>query len=106
MKPINYNREDIIRRTSDKLNLSHDEMKIILDTTLDSIVEILTEKKSRIRIELRNFGIFEVKPTLAKPRARNPKTNEEIFVPPRRKINFKPGKIIRQELQQEWNEDS
>ena len=102
MKPKNYTREDIIRRTSDKLNLTHDEMKIILDTTLDTMVDILIENRSRIRIELRNFGIFEVKPTRAKPKARNPKTNEEVYVPPRRKIQFKPGKIIRQELQQEW----
>ena len=104
MKSINYTREDIIRRASDKLNLTHDEMKIILDTTLDTMAEMLTEEKSRIRIELRNFGIFEVKPTRAKPRARNPRTNEEIYVPPRRKIHFRPGKIIRQELQQEWVE--
>ena len=103
MRAINYAREDIIRRAGDKLNLTHDEMKLILDTTLDVIVEMLTEDRSRMRIELRNFGIFEVKPTKAKPRARNPRTNEEVHVPPRRKIHFKPGKIIRQELQQEWN---
>ena len=102
MKPINYTREDIIRRTGDKLNLTHDEMKLILDTILDTVAEMLTEKKSRIRRELRNFGVFEVKPTKAKPRARNPRTNEEVYVPPRRKIHFKPGKIIRQELQKEW----
>ena len=102
MKPINYTRDDIIRRAGDKLNLTHNEMKIILDTTLDTMTDMLTEEKSCIRIELRNFGIFEVKPTRAKPRARNPRTNEEVYVPPRRKIHFKPGKIIRQELQQEW----
>ena len=102
MKVINFTREDIIQRASDKLNLTHDEMKIILDTTLDTMAELLTEERSRIRIELRNFGIFEVKPTRAKPRARNPRTNEEVYVPPRRKIHFKPGKIIRQELQREW----
>ena len=102
MKPINYTREDIIRRAGDKLNLTHDEMKIILDTTLDTMAEMLTEDYSCIRIELRNFGIFNVKPTRAKPRARNPRTNEEVYVPPRRKIHFKPGKLIRQELQQEW----
>ena len=102
MKPINYTREDIIRRAGDKLNLTHDEMKLILDTTLDTMAGMLTEDYSRIRIELRNFGVFEIKPTRAKPRARNPRTNEEVYVPPRRKIHFKPGKIIRQELQQEW----
>ena len=105
MKSLNYTREDIIRKTSDKLNITHDEMKIILDTTLDTMADMLTENRSRIRIELRNFGIFEVKPARAKPKARNPKTNEEVYVPPRRKIHFKPGKIIRQELQQEWVEN-
>ena len=104
MKVINYTREDIIRRTGDKLNLTHDEMKLILDTTLDTVAEMLTEDKSRIRIELRKFGIFEVKPTKAKPRARNPRTNEEVFVPARRKIHFKPGKNIKEELQQEWHQ--
>ena len=102
MKAINYTREDIIRRTGDKLNLTHDEMKLILYTTLDVMTEMLIEERSRIRIELRNFGIFEVKPAKAKPRARNPRTNEEVYVPPRRKIHFKPGKIIRNALQQEW----
>ena len=80
MKSINFKREDIIFKASDKLNLTHDEMKIILDTILDTIVEILTQDQDRIRIELRNFGVFEVKPTRAKPRARNPKTNEKIYV--------------------------
>ena len=63
MKVINYVREDIIHRVGNKLNLTHDEMKLILDTTLDTMVEMLTEERSRIRIELRNFGVFEVKPT-------------------------------------------
>ena len=96
MKSINYKREDIIRKVGDKLNLTNDEMKLILETTLDTMAEILTGNHSRIRLELRNFGIFEVKPTKAKPKARNPKTNEIVFVPARRKIHFKPGKIIRQ----------
>ena len=104
MKTISYAREDIIRRASHKLNLTHYEMKLILDTTLDTMAELLTENQSRIRIELRNFGVFEVKPTRAKPRARNPMTNEEVYVPPRRKIHFKPGKVIRQALQQEWTQ--
>ena len=98
MKAINYTREDIIRRAGDKLNLTHDEMKLILDTTLDTVAEMLTEDKSRIRIELRKFGIFEVKPTKAKPKARNPRTNEEIYVPPRKKVHYKPGKSIKKIL--------
>jgi len=102
MNTLTYTREDIIRRTAEKLNLSHDDMKLAVDSILDTMSGMLTEELSNIRIELRNFGVFEVKPTKAKPRARNPRTNEEVFVPPRRKVHFKPGKIIKNVLQKEW----
>ena len=102
MDMLTFTREDIIRRTSEKLDLSHNDMKLVVDSILETISGMLIEKKSNIRIELRNFGVFEVKPTKAKPRARNPRTNEEVYVPPRRKIHFKAGKIIREVLQQEW----
>ena len=44
------------------------------------------------------FGVLESKPTKAKPRARNPITNEEIYVPAHKKTRFKPGKIIKNHL--------
>ena len=50
------------------------------------------------RIEIRNFGVFESKPTKAKPRARNPVTNEEIYVPAHKKTHFKPGRLIKEYL--------
>ena len=50
------------------------------------------------QIEVRNFGVLESKPTKAKPKARNPKTNEEIFVPAHKKTHFKPGKILKNYL--------
>ena len=51
-----------------------------------------------VRIEIRNFGVFEVKPTKAKPKARNPRTNEVVYVPPRKKTHFKPGKMLKDYL--------
>ena len=51
-----------------------------------------------------NFGVFEIKKTKPKPKARNPKTNEIIYVPSRRKISFKPGKELSLKLKKEWNE--
>ena len=47
---------------------------------------------------MRDFGIFEVKTTKAKPKARNPKTSETVYVPPRRKTHFKPGKLLKKAL--------
>ena len=51
-----------------------------------------------IRIEIRGFGAFGVKRAKAKPGARNPRTNELIYVPPYRKVFFRPGKLLRQEI--------
>ena len=50
------------------------------------------------RIEIRGFGVFQVKETKPKPAARNPRTGEIIFVPARKKTHFKPGKLLREEL--------
>ena len=50
------------------------------------------------RIEIRGFGVFEVKNVKAKPSARNPKTGEKIYVPAHRKIHFKPGLLLKKEL--------
>ncbi|MBC8214561.1 MAG: integration host factor subunit beta [Candidatus Marinimicrobia bacterium] len=104
MKPITYTKRDIIVRTSSKLGIPEKNMKDIVESVIETMTDMLTQPKSRLRIELRNFGVFEIKPTKAKPRARNPQTNEEVYVPPRRKVMFKPGKIIRDKIHQEWNE--
>ncbi len=62
-------------------------VKEIVQRTFDSILEVLKEGK---RIELRNFGVFQVK--RRKPRiGRNPKTGEAVSVPERRVVTFKPG---------------
>ncbi len=102
MKKITYNKDDIVKKLSRKLLFSHEDMKFMVDNFLDTILEILKQPKDNIRIEIRNFGIFEVKPTKAKPKARNPRTNEEIYVPAHRKISFKPGKNLKDELKKEW----
>ena len=52
------------------------------------------------RIEIRGFGVLNVKDTKAKPAARNPRTGELVFVPARRKVLFKPGKQLKEALTQ------
>ncbi len=46
------------------------------------------------RIELRGFGIFQVKPR-KKGVGRNPRTGQEVRIPPGKTIRFKPGKNLR-----------
>ena len=102
MEKLTYNKDDLVKKLSQKLLFSNEDMKFMIDNFLETILEILKQPKDIIRIELRNFGIFEVKPTKAKPKARNPRTNQEIFVPARRKISFKAGKDLKNELRKEW----
>ena len=98
MDKITYTKKDIIRKVSNDLNIPKDEIKIILESILDTMSDIIREEEYLSRIEIRNFGVFDVKPTKAKPKARNPRTNEEIYVPPRKKVHYKPGKSIKKIL--------
>ena len=50
------------------------------------------------RIEVRGFGVLGVKDTKAKPAARNPRTGEIVYVPPRRKAYFKAGALVKKAL--------
>ena len=78
--------------------MSLKDSKENVDEIFKIIRDILIEDSPYTRIEIRNFGVFESKPTKAKPRARNPRTNEEIYVPAHKKTRFKPGKILKEHL--------
>ncbi len=70
-----------------------------VQATIEALRDLMLSADPEVRIELRDFGVFEVKKTKAKPKARNPKTNETVFIPSRRKTHFKPGKKLREHLQ-------
>jgi integration host factor subunit beta len=75
-----------------------------VQATIDALRDLMAGADPEVRIELRDFGVFEVKKTKAKPKARNPKTNETVFIPARRKTHFKPGKKLRETLQEPLQE--
>lgn len=62
-------------------------VKQIVHRVFDTILEALKDGK---RIELRNFGVFEVKRRRRRI-GRNPKTGEVVPVPERKVVTFKPG---------------
>jgi len=90
-----YTKKDLIVRFSEKMGFSKKTSKLLVENFLNTFMEILTEKKPRVSLELRNFGIFDVKETKPKPKARNPRTNELIYVGKRRKISFRSSKRIK-----------
>lgn len=71
-----------------------------VDEVINSLRDTMMEADPTCRIEIRDFGVFEVKVTKAKPKARNPKTNEVIYVPEHRKTHFKPSKKLKEFLRQ------
>lgn len=98
MKIKTYTKKDLSLFLSKKKGMSLKDSKENVDEIFKIIRDILIEDSPYTRIEIRNFGVFESKPTKAKPRARNPRTNEEIYVPAHKKTRFKPGKILKEHL--------
>lgn len=73
--------------------------KSLASKMVDSIFNAMRESLiNGDRIEIRGFGVFQVKGTKPKPAARNPRTGEIIYVPARRKTHFKPGKLLKEAL--------
>ncbi len=93
-----YTKKDIVRKVARNINASYEQTAPFVDQIFTTMREMMSTDYDNIRIEVRNFGVFEVKPTKAKPRARNPRTNEEVYVPAHKKSHFKPGKILKQQL--------
>jgi nucleoid DNA-binding protein len=83
-------KKEIVKAISQDVGLSKSKTREIVQKTFDSIIDALVTEG---RIELRNFGIFEVKKRAARA-GRNPRTGDDIMVPERYVVNFKPGKIM------------
>jgi len=98
MKIKTYTKKDIANEFSRRQNQSVRKSIKATDTFFNILRDILIEDNPYTRVEIRNFGVLESKPTKAKPRARNPVTNEEIYVPAHKKTRFKPGKLIKKYL--------
>ncbi len=93
-------RKDVEVKMEEKLIGRRVTRKLIVDSLFDSLRELIMQADPTIRIEIRDFGVFEVKKTKPKPKARNLKTGEFVFVPGRRKMHFKPGKILKNFLKE------
>ena len=93
----NFSRKDIVRRASYKLNMSIDESKVICDCFFEILQEMLVEEED-VHLEIRRFGVFDVKKTKKRTNALNPRTKEKVIIPERKRITFKPSKKIKEIL--------
>ena len=90
-------KKEIVKQISDRIGLTQLKTKEIVQQTFDAIVDTLIEQG---RIELRNFGVFEVKLRKAR-KARNPRTGERVDVEPKMVVTFKPGKEMEERVRRQ-----
>ena len=94
-------KKDVVERTASKSNIDVKEAAKVVEAVFTVLREIMMNADPGVRSEIRDFGVFEVKQTAAKPKARNPKKPDQvIYIPPRRKTHFKPGKLLKNALKE------
>ena len=88
-------KRDLVIRISEETGLVQQQVLDVVQKTLDYIAEALAK---RDKVELRNFGVFEVKIRKARV-GRNPNAPEkDVPIPERAVVKFKPGKEMRADV--------
>jgi DNA-binding protein HU-beta len=82
---------DIINEVVARSGLSKTNAEMAVETVFESMKKALAKGD---RIELRGFGVFNVKPRKTGI-GRNPRTGEEVNIPPGKAVRFKPGKELQ-----------
>ncbi len=85
---------DIVELIAEKTGFTIKDIKIVVENFLDEVKGVLAEGQ---HIEIRGFGTFKVKNHKAR-KARNPRTNQEVHVPARKKAFFKVSKELNKML--------
>ena len=88
-------KRDLVVRISEETGLIQQQVLDVVQKTLDYIAEALARHD---KVELRNFGVFEVKVRKARV-GRNPNAPEkDVPIPERTVVKFKPGKEMREQV--------
>ena len=88
-------KRDLVIRISNETGLVQQQVLDVIQKTLDYISESVAKGR---KVELRNFGVFEVKVRKARV-GRNPNAPEtDVPIPERAVVKFKPGKEMREEV--------
>ena len=82
---------DIIGEVVNRTGITKTKAEIAVETVFESMKKALAKGE---RIELRGFGVFNVRPRKTGI-GRNPRTGAEVNIPPGRAVRFKPGKELQ-----------
>ncbi len=87
-------KKDLINRIAENTGTKQVLVKTVVQQFFDAIICELAKGN---RLEFRDFGVFDTK-TSAPRMAQNPKTLERVHVPAKRRVAFKPGRLMKKEL--------
>ena len=87
-------KKEMARAIAAEMGILQTQAQEVVQRVFDSITETLVQEG---RIELRNFGVFEVKERRPR-RARNPRTGEAVDVPGKRVVTFKPVREMEERV--------
>ena len=88
-------KKELIDRIADNTDQRRVLIKKIVQMFLDEITEELAQGN---RLEFRDFGVFETKLRKAR-RAQNPRKGEAVWVPERRTVKFKVGRLMKDKVE-------
>jgi len=87
-------KKDIVLKIAAESGIKQVDVKKVVQCTLDKVIEYLAAGQT---VELRNFGIFKIKARRGRL-GRNPRTGQEVPVPPKKVVVFKPGLIMKKNV--------
>jgi nucleoid DNA-binding protein len=91
----NLTKRDMVVNISETVGITQQQTFAVIQKTLEHITKSLAMGDS---VELRNFGVFEVRLTKSRI-GRNPnKPDKDVVIPARATVKFKPGKVMRQRV--------
>ncbi len=82
---------DIVNAVVSRTGISRTKAEQAVETVFEALKQAMGRGQ---RIELRRFGVFSVRPRKTGI-GRNPKTGEEVSIPPGKAVRFKPGKELQ-----------
>ena len=84
-------KQDIVNEVVNRTGLSKTRAEIAVEAVFETMKRSMERGE---RIELRGFGVFNIRPRKTGI-GRNPRTGEEVIIPPGKAVRFKPGKDLQ-----------
>ena len=83
---------ELVKEVAQAADLTKKHSEVVVNVVFQSIINALQQDE---KVELRGFGSFRIRQRRSR-QGRNPKTGDKVQVPPKKIPYFKPGKELKQ----------